>query len=125
MTVTRADVEAAAVRIRPYVHRTPVITSSSLDRMVGASIHAKAENLQRVGAFKARGAVNAVLQLPDDTTAVATHSSGNHGQALAYAASIRELPAWVVMPRTADPLKVAAVRGYGADIVLCEHCDPR
>lgn len=121
MTVTRADVVAASERIRPHVHRTPVITSATLDRSLGASVFSKAENLQRVGAFKARGATNAVLQLPDDTKGVATHSSGNHGQALAFAASLRNLPAWVVMPHDADPLKIAAVRGYGAEVVFCDH----
>jgi threonine dehydratase len=123
MSVTIADIRDAGDRIRPFVHRTPVFTSATLDRAVGATVFAKAENLQKVGAFKARGATNAVLRLPDGTTGVATHSSGNHGQALAYAASIRGLPAWIVMPHTADPLKVAAVRGYGAEVVLTDHAD--
>lgn len=123
MTITRADLEAAAERIRPHLHRTPVITSATLDHELGATLFAKAENLQRAGAFKARGATNAVLQLPHDTTGVATHSSGNHGQALAFAAALRDLPAWVVMPHTADPLKIAAVRGYGAEIVFCDHAE--
>lgn len=123
MTVTRSDLKAAAGRIRPYLHRTPVITSATLDRELGATVFAKGENLQRVGVFKARGATNAVLQLPDGTTGVATHSSGNHAQALAFAASLRDLPAWIVMPHTADPLKIAAVRGYGAEIVFCDHAE--
>jgi threonine dehydratase len=117
--IDRDDVVAAAERIRPHVHRTPVFTSRTLDAELGASVFAKAENLQRIGAFKARGATNAVLQLPDDTMAVATHSSGNHGQALAFAASLRGLPAWVVMPDNAEPLKVAAVLGYGGRVVTC------
>jgi threonine dehydratase len=117
--ITRDDVVAAAERIEPHVHRTPVFTSRTLDAEVGARVFAKAENLQRVGSFKARGATNAVLQLPEDTTAVATHSSGNHGQALAFAASRRALPAWIVMPDNAEPLKVAAVRGYGGTVVSC------
>ncbi|MGB5532824.1 MAG: threonine/serine dehydratase [Acidimicrobiia bacterium] len=121
--VSLADVEAAADRIRPFVHRTPVFTSATLDRELGARIFFKAENLQKVGAFKARGATNAVLQLPKDTTGVVTHSSGNHGQAVAYAASIRDLPAWVVMPRTAPALKMDAVRSYGAEVVLCDHAE--
>ncbi len=120
--VTINDVRAAADRIRPHIHRTPIMTSSSLDAAAGASVFAKAENLQKVGAFKARGATNAVLLL-DDVPGVATHSSGNHGQALAYAAGIRGLPAWVAMPRTSNPLKIAAVRGYGAEVVLCDHAD--
>jgi threonine dehydratase len=123
LPVNLADVEAAADRIRPFVHRTPIFTSATLDREVGASVFFKAENLQKVGAFKARGATNAVLQLPAGTTGVVTHSSGNHGQAVAYAASIRELPAWVVMPRTAPELKMDAVRSYGAEVVLCDHAE--
>ncbi len=120
--VTIDDVRAAADRIRAHVHRTPIVTSSSLDAASGASVFAKAENFQKVGAFKARGATNAVLLL-DDVLGVATHSSGNHGQALAYAARIRGLPAWIAMPRTSNPLKIAAVRGYGADVLLCDHAD--
>lgn len=120
--VTIDDVRAAAHRIRPHIHRTPIVTSSSLDAAAGASVFAKAENFQKVGAFKARGATNAVMLL-DDVPGVATHSSGNHGQALAYAAGIRGLPAWIAMPRTSNPLKIAAVRGYGAEVVLCDHQD--
>ncbi len=120
MTVMRSDIEAAAERIHPHLHRTPIVTSATLDRELDARVFAKAENLQRIGAFKARGATNAVLQLPDDTTGVTTHSSGNHGQALAFAASLRNLPAWIVMPETANPLKIAAVRGYGAEVVFCK-----
>lgn len=123
LPVTPADVEAAAVRIEPFVHRTPVFTSSTVDRALDCRVFFKAENLQKVGAFKARGATNAVLQLPDDTGGVVTHSSGNHGQAIAYAASIRDLPAWVVMPRTAPALKIDAVQSYGAEVVLCEHSE--
>ena len=123
LPVTLADVEAAAARIGPFVHRTPVFTSSTLDRRLGSRVFFKAENLQKVGAFKARGATNAVLQLPDDTRGVVTHSSGNHGQAIAFAASIRDLPAWVVMPRTAPVLKIEAVRSYGAEVVLCDHAE--
>lgn len=123
LPVTLADIEAAADRINPFVHRTPVFTSATLDRDFGAQLFFKAENLQKIGAFKARGATNAVLQLPHTTSGVVTHSSGNHGQAVAYAASIRDLAAWVVMPRTSSPLKVDAVRAYGAEIVLCDHAD--
>lgn len=123
LPVSLADVEAAAERIQPFVHRTPVFTSATLDRELGAHVFFKAENLQKVGAFKARGATNAVLQLPADATGVVTHSSGNHGQAVAYAASIRGLPAWVVMPRTAPALKMDAVRSYGAEVVLCDHAN--
>lgn len=123
LPVTPADIAAAADRIEPFVHRTPVFTSATLDREVGGHLFFKGENLQKVGAFKARGATNAVLQLPDDVPGVVTHSSGNHGQAVAYAASIRALPAWVVMPRTAPTLKIDAVRSYGAEVVLCDHAE--
>ena len=118
-----ADVQAAAERIRPYAHRTPVATSATLRRETEAEVFFKCENLQKVGAFKARGALNAVLSL-DDATAnkgVITHSSGNHGAALAYAASKRGIPCTVVMPNHAPQVKIDAVRGYGANIEMCEH----
>jgi threonine dehydratase len=123
--VTFDDIQAAATRIAPYVHRTPVMTSATLDEELGASILFKCENLQKVGAFKARGAVNAVLSLDSDVASkgVVTHSSGNHGQALAYAASIRRIPCTVVMPDTAPQVKVDAVRGYGADVVFCRQSE--
>ena len=121
LPVERTDILRAADRIAPFVHRTPVFTSSVIDAQTGAEAFFKAENHQKVGAFKARGAVNAVLQLPSDVGGVVTHSSGNHGQAVAYAASIRGLPAWVVMPRSAPQLKIDAVRSYGAEVVLCDH----
>jgi threonine dehydratase len=116
------DVLAAAARIAPFVHRTPVMTCSALDELCGARLFLKCENLQKVGAFKARGATNAVLSLSDDEAArgVATHSSGNHAQALALAARRRGIPAWIVMPTTAPAVKRAAVAGYGAVIVPCE-----
>lgn len=123
LPIEYSDVEAAAARIAPYVHRTPTFSSMTLNTQLGANVFFKAENLQKVGAFKARGAANAILQLPPDATGVVTHSSGNHGQAVAYAAAIRDLPAWIVMPRTAPKLKVDAVRSYGAEIVLCDHAD--
>lgn len=121
LPVESSDVLDAAERIAPFVHRTPIFTSSAVDTRVGAELFFKAENHQKVGAFKARGAVNAVLQLPPAVAGVVTHSSGNHGQAVAYAASIRDLPAWVVMPRSAPQLKIDAVRSYGAEVVLCDH----
>jgi threonine dehydratase len=119
------DIRAAAMRIAPHVHRTPVVTSHTLDRELGARLFFKCENLQKVGAFKARGAVNAVLSLPQEAAArgVATHSSGNHAAALAYAASIRGVPCTVVMPDTAAVIKVEAVRGYGAEIVFCRQSE--
>lgn len=114
-----ADVLAAAERIAPYIHRTPVLTSRALDGMCGASVFFKAECFQKVGAFKARGACNAVFALSDAEASrgVATHSSGNHAQAVAYAAGLRGIPATVVMPEDAPPVKAAAVREYGARIV--------
>jgi len=122
---TLADVRAAAERIRAHVHRTPVMTSRTLDDEFGAELFVKCENLQKVGAFKARGACNAVLSL-DDADArrgVITHSSGNHAAALAYAARARGVPAYVVMPEAAPQVKVDAVRGYGADIRFCKQTE--
>jgi len=119
--VTYDDVVLAAARIEPYVHRTPVFTSRYLDSLSDATVFLKAENLQKIGAFKARGAVNAVLSLSEEDAqrGVATHSSGNHGQAVAYACAIRGIPATIVMPEDAPPVKVAAVEGYGATVVTC------
>lgn len=120
--VTIDHIREARERIQPYVHHTPVITSQAINRMVDAEVSFKCENLQKVGAFKARGAMNAVLQL-DIATAqrgVVTHSSGNHAQALAYAAGIRGIPCTIVMPSNAPTVKQNAVREYGAEIVLCE-----
>ncbi|WP_116368430.1 pyridoxal-phosphate dependent enzyme [Parahaliea mediterranea] len=116
------DIEAAAARIAGYIHRTPVYTSRQLDALCTASVHFKCENLQKVGAFKARGASNAVLSLSDEAAArgVATHSSGNHGAALAMAAARRCIPAHIVMPANAPAVKKAAVEGYGAFIIECE-----
>lgn len=122
---TFEDVRAAADRIAPFVHRTPVLTSRTLDREFQAEFFFKCENLQKVGAFKARGATNAVMSLDDAAASagVATHSSGNHGQALAYAAAARGIRAWVVMPDHAPDVKIDAVRGYGAEVVFCPQSD--
>jgi threonine dehydratase len=119
--VTFEAIREARRRIAPHVHRTPVMTSATLDAELGARVFFKCENLQKVGAFKARGAVNAVLLLRDDEAkrGVVSHSSGNHAAALAYAARIRQIPCTVVMPRSASPIKVEAVRSYGARIVFC------
>jgi threonine dehydratase len=116
-----AAVRAAASRIAPHVHRTPVMRSHGLDALVGAALYFKCENLQKVGAFKARGATNAVLSLADADAGrgVVTHSSGNHGAALAYAAGVRGIPAFVVMPDNAPKIKVDNVRGFGATIRFC------
>ncbi len=119
---TYDDVLAAHDRIKPHIHRTPVLTSSFLDELTGSSLFFKCENLQKAGVFKVRGASNAVFSLDggDAKRGVATHSSGNHGLSLAYAAGRREIPVTVVMPRTAPEAKKAAVRGYGGRIVECE-----
>jgi threonine dehydratase len=116
------SVREAAQRIAPHVHRTPVLTCSSLDRMVGAELFFKGENFQRVGAFKFRGACNAVFSLSDEEVSrgVGTHSSGNHAAALALAARLRGVPAFIVMPENASEVKKKAVAGYGAQIFSCE-----
>jgi threonine dehydratase/serine racemase len=115
-------IRAAAARIAGIAHRTPVVTSRSLDEMAGARLYFKCENLQRAGAFKLRGAANTVLSLAESEArrGVVTHSSGNHGAALALAAAERGVPCWVVMPHDAPAVKRAAVAGYGAEIVYCE-----
>src|SRR2546429_2006783 len=117
-----AAIRAAHRRIRPHIHRTPVLTSSRLNDASGACLFFKCENFQKGGAFKARGATNAVFSL-DDTAArrgVATHSSGNHGSAVARAAKLRGIPAHIVMPSNSAKVKVRAVESYGAEIVFCE-----
>ena len=121
MPVTLEDIRRAAERISPHAHRTPVLTCESLNRRVGARVYLKCENLQRVGAFKFRGACNAVLSLSDAEAArgVVAHSSGNHAQALALAARLRGIPAHIVMPENAPAVKKAAVAGYGARITFC------
>jgi threonine dehydratase len=122
ITPTLDDVLAAHERIRPYIHETPVLTSRIIDEAAGAQLFFKCENLQKAGAFKARGASNAVFSLTDAQAArgVATHSSGNHGTCLSYAAGRRGIPCTVVMPRTAPQAKKDAVRGYGGRVVECE-----
>ena len=113
-----AAIRAAHARIRPHVHRTPVFTCAAVDAEVGAKLWFKAESFQKIGAFKARGASNAVFSLPDEVArrGVVTHSSGNHGAAIAYAASRRGIPAWVVMPENAAKVKQENVRRMGATI---------
>jgi threonine dehydratase/serine racemase len=117
--LTIADVREAADRIRPVVSRTPVFTCSTLDGMAGRHLHFKCELFQKTGSFKYRGASNAVRKLDDATAAkgVVTHSSGNHGQALAKAAQVRGITATIVMPANASPVKKAAILGYGATVV--------
>ena len=121
MTPSLTDIRAAADRIRRHIHRTPVLSCAGIDRLVGARLFFKCENFQKVGAFKIRGATNAVLSLSEQAAAagVATHSSGNHAAALALAARLRGVPAYVVMPDTAPQVKKEAVAGYGAKITFC------
>jgi threonine dehydratase len=118
---TFSDIEKAHDRIRPYIHHTPVLRSKSINEMVGADLFFKCENLQKVGAFKFRGACNSVFSLTDAEArnGVCTHSSGNHAAALALAARMRGIPAYIVMPENAPEIKKIAVAGYGAQITYC------
>jgi len=119
MEVTYADVAAAHERIKPYAKRTPVLTSSTIDALTGAKVHFKCENFQRMGAFKFRGAYNALAQLPPEqkSRGVVAFSSGNHAQAVALAGKLLGVPATIVMPTDAPRVKLEATRGYGAEIV--------
>ena len=121
-TLTLADIRAAHARIADKIHRTPVLTSATLDALCGAQLFFKCENFQKIGAFKARGATNAVFALTDAEAAngVATHSSGNHAAALARAARLRGIPAHIVMPSNAPKTKIESVRRNGGFIVFCE-----
>lgn len=122
MTLSLTDIRTAHARIQDKINRTPVMTSESLDAMAGARLYFKCENLQKVGAFKARGATNAVFSLAEDEAlrGVATHSSGNHAAALARAAKLRGIPAYIVMPSNAPKVKQASVSRYGGKIIFCE-----
>ena len=122
MPPTLDHIREAAERIKPYIHRTPVLTNASLSQQVNADIYLKCENFQKVGTFKFRGACNAVFSLSDEDAARggSTHSSGNHAQALALAAKLRGIPAYIVMPRNAPKVKKEAVAGYGGQITYCE-----
>ncbi|HSN50124.1 MAG TPA: pyridoxal-phosphate dependent enzyme, partial [Bacteroidales bacterium] len=115
------DIETAAIRMAGLVHHTPVLTSSAINEMTGLEAYFKCENFQKVGAFKYRGATNAVLSLSDDQAArgVATHSSGNHAAALALAARRKGIPCYVAMPENAPQVKIEAVTHYGAKITFC------
>ena len=120
-TVSIEDIRQAQQRVIDHIHRTPMIRSTKLNQLTGSQLWFKCENLQKVGAFKARGALNAVLGLaPDKFAAVATHSSGNHGAALAMAASVRGLTAYIVMPENASVIKKEAVKSYGGIVIECE-----
>ncbi len=122
MPVTFDDIQQAAKRIKPFIHHTPVLTNESLNLKTGAHVFLKCENLQKIGAFKFRGASNAVFSLSDEEAkyGVCTHSSGNHAQAVALAARMRGIPAYIVIPNNAPVVKKNAVEGYGGQITLCE-----
>ncbi|WP_206606463.1 pyridoxal-phosphate dependent enzyme [Steroidobacter cummioxidans] len=122
MTLTLADIRAAHTRIKDRIHRTPVMTSATLNEKAGAQLFFKCENLQKIGAFKARGATNAVSLLSEEEAkrGVVTHSSGNHAAALARAAKLRGIPAYIVMPSNSPQAKVASVRRFGAEVISCE-----
>jgi threonine dehydratase len=119
--IQKTEIKEAAKGLSSFVHRTPVFTSSYINEWMGCEIFFKAENLQKTGSFKARGAMNSLLQLSHEQrqSGVATHSSGNHGQALAWAAASLGIPAYIVMPENAPEVKVAAVKSYGARVRFC------
>ena len=119
---TRSDIEAAYQTVKLYAHKTPILTSRLVNQTLGCEIFFKCENFQRVGAFKFRGASNAIFSLSDEEAkkGVCTHSSGNHAAALALAAAIRGIPSYIVMPANAPGVKRKAVEGYGANITTCE-----
>lgn len=119
---TKEMIEQAHERIKPYIHRTSILTAEGIDEAADCNVFLKCENFQRIGAFKARGAMNAVLSLSEEERArgVATHSSGNHAQALARAAKIMGIKSYIVMPRTAPEIKKKGVRAFGGAITECE-----
>ena len=121
MKVTKTAIEAAAIRIAPYIHNTPIMTCKSINALYGLDLYFKCENFQKIGAFKIRGGMNASLQLTKEQLekGVATHSSGNHAQALAFAAKMLGIKAYIVMPESSPQVKVNAVRGYGAEVIIC------
>jgi threonine dehydratase len=122
MKITKEAVEFAAKTIEPYIHRTAVLTCKSINELTGIDFYFKCENFQKIGAFKIRGGMNATLSLSPAQlkNGIATHSSGNHAQALAYAAKIVGIQAYIVMPKSSPQVKVDAVRGYGAEVIMCE-----
>lgn len=121
MIPTKAALDDALKRVKPLIHRTPVMTSTMIDEICGCKLYFKCDNFQKGGAYKIRGAINAVLQLSPDQKAqgVATHSSGNFAQALSLAARSLDIEAYIVMPENAPKVKVAAVRNYGGKVILC------
>ena len=122
MQVTRESILEAHKRIKPYIHQTPVLTNATINAIAGSDLYFKCENFQKIGAFKIRGGMNAVLSLPKEkrSKGIATHSSGNHAQAIAFAALQVGTKAYIVMPNNSPKVKVDAVKGYGAEITFCE-----
>ena len=122
MKITREAIEQAEKIIKPYIHQTPVLTNKSINELTGIDFYFKCENFQKIGAFKIRGGMNATLSLnaAQLKNGIATHSSGNHAQALAYAAKTLGIKAYIVMPKSSPQVKVDAVKGYGAEVIICE-----
>jgi threonine dehydratase len=122
MKITREAIELAEKIIKPYIHQTPVLTNKSINELTGIDFYFKCENFQKIGAFKIRGGMNATLSLnaAQLKNGIATHSSGNHAQALAYAAKTLGIKAYIVMPKSSPQVKVDAVKGYGAEVIICE-----
>jgi threonine dehydratase len=121
MKISKESIESAAARIAPYIHTTPIMTNKSINELSGLDLYFKCENFQKIGAFKIRGGMNASLQLTPEQMekGIATHSSGNHAQALAFAAKMLGIKAYIVMPESSPQVKVNAVRGYGAEVTIC------
>lgn len=122
MEITKQHIEEAHERIKPFIHKTPVLTSKTFNKISGADLFFKCENLQKIGAFKIRGGMNSVISLPEEKRkkGIATHSSGNHAQAIALAAREVGTKAFIVMPNNSPQVKVDAVKGYGAEVFFCE-----
>lgn len=123
MSISKTDIVEAHERIKPFIHKTPVLTCKTIDELAGAELFFKCENFQKIGAFKIRGGLNAALSLSKEKIAngIATHSSGNHAQAIAYAARQLGTKAYIVMPDNSPSVKVNAVKGYGAEVTFCEN----
>jgi len=123
MSITKEHIEQAHERIKPFIHKTPVLTCNTINELAGAELFFKCENFQKIGAFKIRGGMNAALSLSKEKAAhgIATHSSGNHAQAIAYAAKQLGTKAYIVMPNNSPTVKVNAVKGYGAEVTFCEN----
>ncbi len=123
MSISKEQIEQAHERIKPFIHKTPVLTCNSINQLAGAELFFKCENFQKIGAFKIRGGLNAALSISKEKAAngIATHSSGNHAQAIAYAARQLGTKAYIVMPDNSPSVKVNAVKGYGAEVTFCEN----